>query len=195
MNVIRYSVRSWSKSWREDSLFGSKGSCILYNQLGLSSRTPLLLLSQLNAIRQLNPKPQLYQSFSFRDEQKTAHTNNNIKIRVCCFTIWFLWVQMVFTSNRKGTREARGEERSKGGAVVATPPFTNVPWVQISGSTTLICLSWLSALSSHPLKPNIWKFQFDEEWQAKNHFGDVLPPNRYSFIYLLDYIARQPLTL
>ena len=76
------------------------------------------------------------------------------------------------------------EERSKAGAVLRAPPSTNVAWVQIQESTALIWLSWLSALSSLPLKTNISKFQFDGALQTKNHFGDVLPLNRCSFTYL-----------
>ena len=66
-------------------------------------------------------------------------------------------------------------------------PSANVAWVQIPESTTLIWLSWLSALSSLPLKTNISKFQFDGEWQTKNRFGVCFSESL--FIYLFKQTA------
>ena len=65
-------------------------------------------------------------------------------------------------------------------------------WVKNVIGSLLCSERFFSGYSGFPLssKPNISKFQFDQDQVDEDHYVDVPPANRYSFIYL--FICHNP---
>ena len=80
-------------------------------------------------------------------------------------------------------------------------PGSNPVVDAICGLSLLLVLSlcgserFFFGYSGFPLfsKTNTSKFQFDQEWLTNNHYVEVLPLNRQSFIYLLNLSFNNPL--